>query len=348
MTDNWLEKGYPWETAHPESRVLVRFGGDVVRHEDADGTFSFTTEGGELVAAIPYDVPIVGYGGKTVNRLRLWSAQPAGADFDLDAFNAGDYARANKFRTDAEAISEILYPNDAGEHGRILRLKQEYLFVSAGLTSILRTFKFDNGPDAWDRFPDLVAIHTNDTHPAMCGAELMRLFMDEEEPGLGHRMGPRHPLGLLHEPHRPSRSAREVAHRHVPPPPAARLHDHRRDQPPLHGVLPPRYRGLAEKMRNTAILWDGQVRMANLSVICSHFRQRRRPADTPKSSSARRCATSTSSCRRSSTTRPTASRRAVSSGNANPSLSALITERIGDGSVPRRRGAQEARGLRRR
>ena len=180
VTDNWLDKGYPWETKHPESSVLVRFGGEVVRHEDEQGRYWFTQEGGELVKAVPYDVPIVGYGGKTVNRLRLWSAEPAHEDFDLDAFNAGDYAKAAKFRTDAEAISEILYPNDAGEHGRILRLKQEYLFVAAGLASIIRNYKYDHADAGWERFPDFVGIHTNDTHPAMCGAELMRLLVDEE------------------------------------------------------------------------------------------------------------------------------------------------------------------------
>ncbi len=330
VTDNWLAKGYPWETRHPESRVLVRFGGDVVRHEDADGIFSFTTEGGELVAAIPYDVPIVGYGGKTVNRLRLWSAQPAGADFDLDAFNAGDYARANKFRTDAEAISEILYPNDAGEHGRILRLKQEYLFVSAGLASILRTFKFDYGPDAWNRFPDLVAIHTNDTHPAMCGAELMRLFMDEE--GLDWETA----WDLV------TRSVSYTNHTVLPealekwP-----IDTFRRLLPRVYMIIdeinrrymesfPRDIEGWQEKMRNTAILWDGQVRMANLSVICSHsvngvaqlhtdILERETLHDfyelMPEKFNNK--------------TNGISPRRFL--GNANPSLSALITGRIGDG-----------------
>ncbi|HJA29163.1 MAG TPA: glycogen/starch/alpha-glucan phosphorylase [Candidatus Olsenella pullicola] len=120
-TDNWLANGFPWETRKDGSSVLVRFGGQVVRHEE-NGKFWFTQEGGEIVRAVPYDVPIIGYGGKVVNKLRLWSAEPYTEDFDLDAFNAGDYARANKFRSDVEAISTILYPNDAGEHGRMLRL----------------------------------------------------------------------------------------------------------------------------------------------------------------------------------------------------------------------------------
>ena len=151
--------------------------GQVVRHEK-DGYYWFTQEGGEVVRAVPYDVPIVGYGGGLVNRLRIWKAEPNTEDFDLDAFNAGDYAKASKFRTDVEAISMILYPNDAGEHGRMLRLKQEYLFVSAGLQTILRDYVKNYGEDDWEHLGDHVAIHTNDTHPAMCGPELMRQLVD--------------------------------------------------------------------------------------------------------------------------------------------------------------------------
>ena len=176
--DNWLENGFSWEARKGESSVLVRFGGNVVRHED-DGRYWFETEGGQIVKAVPYDVPIVGYGGDKVNNLRIWSAEPASEDFDLQAFNNGDYAQAMRFRADVEAISQILYPNDAGEHGRLLRLKQEYLFVSAGLQTVLRDFERVHGKDDWSELPTYVAIHTNDTHPAMCGPELMRILVDE-------------------------------------------------------------------------------------------------------------------------------------------------------------------------
>ncbi len=182
-TDNWLAKGYPWEVRRPESVVPVTFGGEVVRHEEG-GRYWFTLEGGETVNAVPYDIPVVGYGGNTVNKLRVWAAEPVEEKFDLDAFNEGAYADASKFRTDVEAISTILYPNDAGEHGRILRLKQEYLFVAAGIGSIMCTFKREHtaadGTVDWAAFPDAIAIHTNDTHPAMCGAELIRVLVDEE------------------------------------------------------------------------------------------------------------------------------------------------------------------------
>ena len=330
VTDNWLAKGYPWETRHPESRVLVRFGGDVVRHEDPDGTFHFDVVGGDLIEAVPYDVPIIGYGGKTVNRLRLWSAEPAGADFDLDAFNAGDYAKANKFRTDAEAISEILYPNDAGEHGRILRLKQEYLFVAAGVASILRTFKNDYGTSSWERFPDLVAIHTNDTHPAMCGAELMRLLMDQE--------------GLDWD------TAWDIVTRtvsytnHTVLPEALEkwpIDTFRHLLPRVYMIIDEINRRYMEsfprdidawqdKLRNTAILWDGQVRMANLSVICSHsvngvaqlhtdILKRETLHDFYELAPGKF----------NNKTNGISPRRFL--GNANPSLSRLITGKIGDG-----------------
>ena len=274
VTDNWLEKGYPWETRHPESAVAVRFGGEVVRHDDGNGNFWFTWEGGDVVKAVPYDVPIVGYEGKTVNRLRLWSAEPASEDFDLDAFNAGDYAKAAKFRTDVEAISQILYPNDAGEHGRILRLKQEYLFVAAGLASIIRNFKYDHPDAPWSKFPELVAIHTNDTHPAMCGPELMRLLVDEH--GVDFDLA-----------FRIAQEAISFTNHTVMPEALEKwpINTFRTLLPRLYMFVEEidrRYRdGLSDKLspndgiwtdvlKNTAILWDGQVRMANLSVIFSH------------------------------------------------------------------------------
>ncbi|MBP3885568.1 MAG: glycogen/starch/alpha-glucan phosphorylase [Olsenella sp.] len=266
--DNWLEHGFPWETRKNESAVIVQFGGQVVRHQDGD-RFWFTQEGGDLVKAVPYDVPIIGYGGKTINNLRLWSAEPAEENFDLDAFNAGDYAKAMKFRSDVEAISQILYPNDAGEHGRILRLKQEYLFVSAGLQTILRSFEKNYGPN-WEHLADHVCIHTNDTHPAMCGPELMRILVDEK--GVDFDLAYRIAYDTIsYTNHTVMPEALEKWPIHI-----------------FRGLLPRlymfieeidrRYRDAfphtrdnwQEQLSETAILWDGQVRMANLSVIFSH------------------------------------------------------------------------------
>lgn len=271
-TDNWLANGFPWETRKDGSAVLVRFGGQVVRHE-ADGKFWFTQEGGELVRAVPYDVPIVGYGGKVVNKLRLWSAEPYTEDFDLDAFNAGDYARANKFRSDVEAISTILYPNDAGEHGRMLRLKQEYLFVSAGLQTILRTYECEFGAD-WEHLGEHVSIHTNDTHPAMCGPELMRILVDEKgvDFDLAYKVA-KETISFTNHTVMPEALEKWPisTFRNLLP----RLYMFieeidRRCRDNLSQHLSPNDGKWTDVLQSTAILWDGQVRMANLSIIFSN------------------------------------------------------------------------------
>lgn len=264
--DNWLEHGFPWETRRNESSVLIRFGGQVVRHEE-NGRYWFTQEGGELVKAVPYDVPIVGYGGKKVNNLRLWSAEPAEENFDLDAFNAGDYAKAMKFRSDVEAISQILYPNDAGEHGRLLRLKQEYLFVSAGLQTILRDYKKKYGDDNWGDLGKHVSIHTNDTHPAMCGPELMKLLVDEH--------GVDFDLAFKIAQETISYTNHTIMPEALEKWPIGTFRDLLPRTYMFIEEIDRRYResfphtdpNWQEEFKNTAILWDGQIRMANLSVI---------------------------------------------------------------------------------
>ncbi len=272
-TDNWLANGFPWETRKDASSVLVRFNGHVVRHEGEDGKYWFTEEGGDLVRAVPYDVPIIGYAGRVVNKLRLWSAEPATEDFDLDAFNAGDYAKANKFRSDVEAISTILYPNDAGEHGRLLRLKQEYLFVSAGLQTILRDYVKDFGED-WENLGKHVCVHTNDTHPAMCGPELMRILVDEKGVDFDLAFKIAHetvsftnhtvmPEALEKWPINTFRSLLPRLYMFIE-------EIDRRWRDDLAGKLGEDGASWTDVLRNTAILWDGQVRMANLSIIFSH------------------------------------------------------------------------------
>ena len=271
-TDNWLANGFPWETRKDGSAVLVRFGGQVVRHEE-NGRFWFTQEGGELVRAVPYDVPIIGYGGKTVNKLRLWSAEPYTEDFDLDAFNAGDYARANKFRSDVEAISTILYPNDAGEHGRMLRLKQEYLFVSAGLQTILRTYEHEYGAD-WENLGKHVCIHTNDTHPAMCGPELLRLLVDEK--GMDFDAAFKvcgEAISFTNHTVMPEALEKWpiTTFRALLPRLYMLIEEvDRRYRDGLSSSLAGSQDNFTDVLREAAILWDGQVRMANLSVIFSH------------------------------------------------------------------------------
>ena len=268
VADEWLSKGYPWEVKRPDKAVRIGFGGYVVSRQEGDRTF-YSVEGTDDVLAVPYDIPIVGYGGETVNKLRCWSAEPIDDHFDLDAFNAGDYTGADRDRANAEAISAILYPNDAGEHGRLLRLKQEYLFVAAGIRTLLDTFVREHGK-AWNELPRYVAIHTNDTHPAMCGPELMRILMDEE--------------CLTWD------DAWEIVANTVSYTNHTILPEALEKWPisTFSTLLPRVYQIIdeinrrwresfdmskpesAERLRATAVLWDGEVRMANLSVICSH------------------------------------------------------------------------------
>ncbi len=267
LPDSWLDNAYPWEVQKPEDAIEVRFGGTVHRKYE-DGKMNFDWEGGETILAMPYDVPIVGYGGTTVNNLRLWSAEPCEERFDMDAFNKGDYAGAVKYRAGVEAITSILYPNDNADPGKVLRLKQEYLFVSAGIADIIKSFKEDYGTD-WKRFPDLVAIHTNDTHPALCAPELMRRLIDEE--GLdwdtawditvrsvsytNHTILPeameKWPIDMFHE---------------LLP----RVYDFVEEIDRRYREAFPKMGNWQELLKNTAILWDGQVRTANLSIIAGH------------------------------------------------------------------------------
>ena len=178
--DDWLQNdSYPWEHRNPSDAVLVRFGGEVVKHVEGDH-YWFTWEKGETILAVPYDIPILGFDGKCANNLRLWEAVPSEVKVDLEEFNKGNYPLANRYESEIKAITDILYPNDHTDNGKILRLKQEYMFVAAGITNIINTYKKNHGSD-FSHFSDYVAIHTNDTHPALCGIELMRKLIDEEK-----------------------------------------------------------------------------------------------------------------------------------------------------------------------
>lgn len=177
LPDNWLASPNPWEVKKPEKSVYVRFGGNV-RPDFVYGRMVFLHEGSEIVKAVPYDVPIVGYANKVVNTLRLWESEAPTKDFDFSLFSRGEYAAAMKSKHDAEAISDFLYPDDSSPEGKKLRLKQQYFMVSAGLQSILRHHKEKYG--RLDNLHEKAAIQINDTHPALCIPELMRILMDEE------------------------------------------------------------------------------------------------------------------------------------------------------------------------
>lgn len=180
LPDNWLKDGYIWEFRKTDKAVTVKFGGDV-RWENSNGRLGFRLENYEAVLAVPYDIPVLGYRNNNVNTLRLWNAEPAQHEFDLSSFNKGDYLKAVEYKQSVERISKILYPEDTFYEGRLLRLKQQYFFVSAGIQSIIRRFK--KKQYAMAELPEKIGIHINDTHPAVAIPELMRILMDEE--GLG-------------------------------------------------------------------------------------------------------------------------------------------------------------------
>ncbi len=180
MPDNWLKDGNPWELKRPDLSYPVYFGGYVTQLRE-NGRDVFKWIPAEEVDGVAYDTPIVGYGGKTVNTLRLWSAtSPDG--FSFEEFNSGDYTEAVRKKINAETLSQVLYPNDTLYMGKELRLKQQYFFVSCSLQDIVRRFK-RNGDYNWTSFPDEAAIQLNDTHPSLAVPELMRLLIDQENLG---------------------------------------------------------------------------------------------------------------------------------------------------------------------
>jgi starch phosphorylase len=173
--DNWLRYGNPWEFPRPEILYPVRFYGRVVEFRNDDGSTRHHWVDTEEIMAMAYDTPVPGYGGKTVNNMRLWSAKSS-RDFDLRYFNQGDYIQAVADKNASENLSKVLYPNDSTELGKELRLRQQYFFVSASLQDIL--FRYKKHHDSFDDLPDKVAIQLNDTHPAISIPELMRLLID--------------------------------------------------------------------------------------------------------------------------------------------------------------------------
>ncbi|MBW2701784.1 MAG: glycogen/starch/alpha-glucan phosphorylase [Deltaproteobacteria bacterium] len=175
--DDWLRQGNTWEILRPEYTYRVQFGGRVEQSTDAEGRLRNRWVDTDDVLALPYDLPVPGYRNRTVNSLRLWSARALNR-FDLKEFNKGEYIQAMEDRVLGENISKVLYPKDDIPPGKILRLKQEYFFVSATIQDIIRRYRVNH--DDFEAFPDKVAIQLNDTHPALAIPELMRLWMDEE------------------------------------------------------------------------------------------------------------------------------------------------------------------------
>ncbi|MEW8624688.1 MAG: glycogen/starch/alpha-glucan phosphorylase [Candidatus Thiodiazotropha sp.] len=178
LPENWLVHDNPWEFPRPEVSYRIRYGGRVMEYQDSSGRRHFDWIDGDVVIAQAYDTPIPGYHNDTVNNLRLWSAKAHEA-FDLNQFNQGEYTEAVVGKTLSENISKVLYPNDSSTMNKLLRLKQQYFFVSASLKDILRRFFADH--DDLYELPEKVAIQLNDTHPAIAIPEMMRLLMDKHQ-----------------------------------------------------------------------------------------------------------------------------------------------------------------------
>jgi starch phosphorylase len=176
--DYWLSENNPWEIQRPDEACIVPVYGRVEHDVDRFGQYNPMWLDWKAVIGVPYDMPIAGYGGETINYLRLYAAR-ASSDFDMEIFNEGDYYRAVEQKIAAETISKVLYPDLILEAGRELRLIQEYFLVYCSLHDIVRRYLRNN--TGFDSFPDKVAIQMNDTHPSLAVAELMRLLVDEQE-----------------------------------------------------------------------------------------------------------------------------------------------------------------------
>lgn len=174
--ENWLRYGNPWEFPRPGVIYPVRFGGRVVQYRDAEGVWRHHWVDTEEVMAMAFDVPVPGFGGRTVNNLRLWSARST-REFNLNYFNAGNYIEAVRDKNESENLSKVLYPSDSTARGKELRFRQEYFFVSASLQDILARFRKTHRN--FDDLPERAAIQLNDTHPALIVPELMRILVDD-------------------------------------------------------------------------------------------------------------------------------------------------------------------------
>jgi glycogen phosphorylase len=175
--DNWLRNSDPWEVARPHEKVEVKL---ACSFQLRGGNFQIVPGRPSSLIGIPYDRPVVGYGGKTINTLRLWAAA-APEYFNFQEFGAGDFVGALSETLQAESLTRVLYPDDSTMAGQELRFMQEYFLVACSLADLLRRFRRDN--EDWDKLPEKVAIQLNDTHPSLAVAELMRVLLDDAQLG---------------------------------------------------------------------------------------------------------------------------------------------------------------------
>ena len=264
VPDNWLKDGNPFELRRPEYEKEVKFGGYVRVEKDENGKDHFIQENYQSVKAIPYDIPIVGYGNGVVNTLRIWDAQPVNC-FQLDSFDKGDYQRAVEQENLAKNIVEVLYPNDNHYAGKELRLKQQYFFISASVQAAVE--KYLKTHKDIRKFYEKACFQLNDTHPTVAVAELMRVLMDD------------HGLSWEEAWKVTSKTCAYTNHTIM----AEALEKwpielFSRLLPRIYQIVEEinrrflleveqKYPGNHEKVRKMAIIYDGQVKMANMAIV---------------------------------------------------------------------------------
>lgn len=266
--DKWLQNENVWEIRRSSKAVIVKFGGEI-RTVNENGKLKFFHENYEAILAVPYDTPIVGYENHTVNTLRLWSAEAQKQEFDYSSFSRGEYLKAFEHKHSVESISQILYPNDSFEEGRILRLKQEYFLVSAGIQSIIRTFKKLKKPI--EDFARYNAIHINDTHPALCIPELMRILMDDE--GLEWYQAwqiTTKTISFTNHTIMAEASEKWNVEMFKALLPRIFMIIHEINERFCKNLWDIKYNGNFKKISEMAIIADGQIRMAHLAIVVSH------------------------------------------------------------------------------
>lgn len=266
--DDWTKYGDPWSIKRMDRVFEVKFGGQIEVHRDEFGKEYFKRVNTETVHAVPYDVPVIGYGNDTVNTLRLWEARsPEG--FDLKLFNDQTYLQASAKAVQAEDISRVLYPNDTEKDGKQLRLKQQFFFTSASLQDIIRRYKSVFGND-FSKFAEKVAIQLNDTHPVVAIPELMRIFLDKEKLGWDESWNICKNV-FAYTNHTILSEALEKWDISLFQPLLPRIYQiieeiNRR----FVAELQQKYPGDWERINKMSIIGDGQVRMAWLAIVGSH------------------------------------------------------------------------------
>ena len=266
VPDEWLKNGYPFELRRPEYATEVKFGGYVKTEWDGERNH-FVQEGYQSVLAVPYDMPIVGYGNNVVNTLRIWDAQPIDT-FSLSAFDKGDYQKAVEQENLAKNLVEVLYPNDNHYAGKELRLKQQYFFISASLQVALKKFKETN--DDIHKLPEKIVFQMNDTHPTVAVAELMRLLLDQEGINWDEAWGITTKC-CAYTNHTIMAEALEkwpieLFSRLLPRVYQIVEEINRRFLIEVQNKYPNNY----EKVKKMAIIFDGQVKMAHLAIVAGY------------------------------------------------------------------------------